>query len=90
MSEIELKTFSGKVIDIWVPNCVTERSHGSNTRLEQFKNKHFFFFFFSPIWFSQLQFSSQVGSLQLHFLLCLFMKKKLHISVGGVKTCSDN
>lgn len=79
MSEIEFKTFSGKVIDIWVPNCVTERSHGSNTRLEQFKNQHMVFFFvvFSPIWFSQLQFSSQVGSLQLHFLLCLFMKNKI-------------
>lgn len=43
MSEIELKTCSGKVIDIWVPNCVTERSHGSNTRLEQFKNQQLFF-----------------------------------------------
>lgn len=48
MSEIELKTCSGKVIDIWVPNCVTERSHGSNTRLEQFKNQRVFFLLFFP------------------------------------------
>lgn len=77
MSEIEFKTFSGKVIDIWVPNCVTERSHGSNTRLEQFKNQHMVFFwcFFPDLVFTAAVFFTG-GQLAAAFSIVSFYEKQ--------------
>lgn len=80
MSEIEFKTFSGNMIDIWVPNCASEGSHGSSTKLEQRM------VFFSSVWFSQLQFFFRGGQLAAAFSIVSFHEKKEHILVGGVKT----